>query len=246
MHEATYVAGTGVTAHEIVPSLKPANAPIRGRYITIISQVNGDFGLTEVRVIGRQTRLDSSGNTQAQVVPFSFTVLAPNIKTARRTLTTVAGYSTVWDTMADGKPITFTPNQTQDKVSFRAQFFEPCPTTPGADCSDGFKRDPSAFKSRLSSLNIEYTVNNVRLLGRMIDEYGEYTDEAKGVDGAKIDDVSAPENGIFFLRNISLQNTRPVQISVELSPQTNTKFRVVIDALTNEGTSVGAVTADFN
>lgn len=92
IHEVTYdPVQKKVTADKIVPSIKPPGAPVKGRYITILSPLVENFGrqayfryfgLTEVEVIGKQTRLDSAGNATAPTAPLSV-AFQPAVKTLR-------------------------------------------------------------------------------------------------------------------------------------------------------------------
>jgi len=240
-----YLDSAGNFNDRLVPSITlPAGT--KGRYVVIMkdyTKIYGSYdkmlGIAEVEVIGKQTRGDSSGGSPT-VVPFSFAA-SPAQQTFRKPADWAPGTQFIWG------PLFFTPNQQRGGITFRARYFAKCsPETAAANCIDGYKREPETLTNWLNSLNLLYRIDGESKRKDMIDERGEYTADADVPDGA---------NAIFFVKDLSLLNTRPIEITLEGSQRcesvscSGVPFRLVIDALTDAGTqkatSVGSVKADF-
>ncbi len=217
----------------------------KGRYV-VISQFPqqgwaGDYlGLAEVEVFGKQTSLDTPGNTPAQVVAFSFTA-TPAQQTFRNPTQWTMGNMFEWG------PLFFTPNQAREKITFRARYFAKCPAGVAATaCFEGYKKGPEPFTNSFNSLNLLYRIDGESKRKNMIDENGFTADAAVPED--------APGNELFFITDVPLLNTKPIEITLKGSQKcesvscTGVPFRLVIDALTDTSvtaTPVGSVKAEF-
>ncbi|KKW10980.1 MAG: hypothetical protein UY50_C0023G0026 [Parcubacteria group bacterium GW2011_GWA2_49_9] len=242
----------------------PLPAPtVKGRFLRI-SQTGDPASMTlaiaEVEVIGKATRLDTSGNTPTQVVPFSFTVSPaqktmsqPRDWTARSTALTIGyeGDTFTWDN------ISFLPNKAQDKVSFLARYFR-C-TQQFTACNDiegtktPYDKTPTDFFSNFSSLTFTYAIDGTSKAETMIEfdaEKGiDYTADARALNATLNATPAEPLAELLFAEDLVLRNTRPIQLMVKGTPTTNLPFKIVINAVTDAGTAtekvVGTTTAEF-